>query len=422
MQGIFGLGVRMKGSIRWVAGIPALLLATGLLAWGCGSSAKPSGADTVSQGDLDAVDDVRDKEVRDGDTFGDLRQDLAGPDASPCPDDGNPCTVATLEAGCVPIPVPGCCRQDDDCDDGKVATEDRCRCPVEAAGCALQCQHTRIASACDQGRDCEDDSRCNLDTCVEHLCVHEPDPSLQGCCESDLDCDDGSTCTYEYCDLDASLCVRVAVSDAVGLCQKCCLADPECDDGDPLTLDRCQDHCCLNEPDPAADCKTSPAVCEDQNPCTEDSCDQDANHCLHASTPNCCKSDYECQVGLLTDGNACTTDICNPETNRCQFILMANECPSAAECNDGDPCTLDICLVGACARFPIPGCCQTQDACDDGNPCTVDNCLRSQPTDPAGTCQHALLLEAGCCDSAAHCDDGNGATKDLCLDFRCLNQ
>jgi hypothetical protein len=124
----------------------------------------------------------------------------------------------------------------------------------------------------------------------------------------------------------------------------------------------------------------------------------------------------------LTDGNACTTDICNPETNRCQFILMANECPSAAECNDGDPCTLDICLVGACARFPIPGCCQTQDACDDGNPCTVDNCLRSQPTDPAGTCQHALLLEAGCCDSAAHCDDGNGATKDLCLDFRCLNQ
>lgn len=31
-------------------------------------------------------------------------------------------------------------------------------------------------------------------------------------------------------------------------------------------------------------------------------------------------------------------------------------CQSHADCDDGDDCTIDLCIAGLCFNFPIPGC------------------------------------------------------------------
>jgi hypothetical protein len=103
-------------------------------------------------------------------------------------------------------------------------------------------------------------------------------------------------------------------------------------------------------------------------------------------------------------------------------------CSGDAECEDGNPCTVDRCVDGACTHGcvcvtpgtglgccgPGPLCvttttsttttlptppCSTDADCDDGNPCTADRCVN-------GTCEHACVcLDASgapnCCPGPA---------------------
>jgi uncharacterized repeat protein (TIGR01451 family) len=63
-----------------------------------------------------------------------------------------------------------------------------------------------------------------------------------------------------------------------------------CDDNDPCTVDSC---------DPVAGCTHVPISCDDGNPCTDDSCNG-TTQCVHTNNSAACD-----------DGNACTrTDIC----------------------------------------------------------------------------------------------------------------
>jgi subtilisin-like proprotein convertase family protein len=102
---------------------------------------------------------------------------------------------------------------------------------------------------------------------------------------------------------------------------------------------------------------TSCAVdCNDNNPCTDDSCDP-ASGCVH--TPN---------ASTCNDGNLCTTgDICTGGT--CVGTPV--------NCDDGNVCTDDACIAatGLCGHTNNTG------PCDDGNPCTTgDTCGVSTPT------------------------------------------
>jgi hypothetical protein len=71
-------------------------------------------------------------------------------------------------------------------------------------------------------------------------------------------------------------------------------------------------------------------------------------------------------------------------------------CATAAECDDGDGCTTDACVSGACSSTPID--------CNDGDACTTDSCT-------AGACAHAPL----------DCDDGQDCTADRCVAGQCQN-
>lgn len=200
-------------------------------------------------------------------------------------------------------------------------------------------------------------------------------------------CQDGDPCTKDTCNTDGS-------------CQHVQLGGLVCDDGSLCTqTDKCVAGKCLGG---------NALNCDDNDPCTTDSCDPFTG-CLHVVA-----SDAECK----DDGNLCTADVCKNGT--CQHIVQdnlkclddGNQCTSdicqggnckhvnsSAPCDDGNACTDgDVCSGGNCLKGKLK-------TCDDGNPCTVDKC------DPnlAGGCSHEPNDFAACTSSSATCPIGECA-------------
>jgi hypothetical protein len=109
---------------------------------------------------------------------------------------------------------------------------------------------------------------------------------------------------------------------------------------------------------PGGGCVHVPVDCDDQNPCTVDSCDPATGTCLH--TPVNCD-----------DGNDCTRDFCDPASGACKHDPLVG-----ASCDDGNACTQD----DRCVQTTTGGvvCQGTPVDCDDRDPCTQDRC------DPSG--------------------------------------
>ncbi len=121
-----------------------------------------------------------------------------------------------------------------------------------------------------------------------------------------------------------------------------------------------------------------------------------------------CASNAECD-----DDNPCTTDTCNPD-------MTCSNTPNNNPCDDGDPCTLsDTCSGGSCQPGPV-------DDCNDFNPCTDDSCIAGtgcENTDINGaTCAVDADCNTGTVEGAS-CDDGScactsGMVNALCLELR----
>ncbi|HEY6727516.1 MAG TPA: hypothetical protein VI197_25950, partial [Polyangiaceae bacterium] len=173
---------------------------------------------------------------------------------------------------------------------------------------------------------------------------------------------------------------------------------------------------------------------DDNNPCTEDTCNA-AGQPIHTPKPagtSCsdddqcngseiCNSTGVCQQGtppLIDDGNPCTTDSCNPASGVTHIPVA-----TGTSCGDGNTCNGDeICNAAAECT---PG---SEASIDDGNPCTADSCdpvagVQHVPL-PSGTacangdaCDGAEVCDAsGTCQSGAppSVDDGNPCTADTC--------
>ncbi len=273
--------------------------------------------------------------------------------------DGNPCTVDACDpaAGCSHTPEPAAC------DDGNPCTIDSCD---PATGCAHadsneQCDDQNactlndqcIAGTCVGGPppDCDDGNLCTTDSCsTKDGCIHSVnsapcndgdvctvnDQCQLGQCQGgqSLVCNDGNGCTDDSCH-PVNGCVFVA-------------NDAPCDDGDACTTG---DHCA------GGWCKPDAFVqCDDGNPCTSSSCAPGVG-CVSTLIDGPCDDGDACTVGdacvggqcvggkplLCDDSNPCTNDSCDPQQG-CQF--QANQAP----CNDGDVCTVDdTCSGGECS-------------------------------------------------------------------------
>lgn len=99
---------------------------------------------------------------------------------------------------------------------------------------------------------------------------------------------------------------------------------------------------------------------------------------------NCCSQDADCD-----DNDPCTIDSCPALNSQCIFEPVPECCESDIACDDGDQCTMDSCVENVCQNIEV--CCEKDEDCDDGDPdCTTDTCVD-------GTCQFQMTPIAGCC-------------------------
>lgn len=344
------------------------------------------------------------------------------PNDNPCDDDETCTTLDTCSEGeCVGGPTPNC-------DDGNACTTDSCS---SGLGCV---NFDANGSTCDDGKPCNGTQQ---DVCSAGTCTGPPcDCSSDSDCEDDGDlcngvpychpfnkkCENGlpiicgatnnSDCTVNLCEPEFGVCVPQFVN-----------AGAPCSDGDPCTH---EDACA------GGVCASSALQCDDENPCTIDTCDLGTGGCSfqldvdgECDDGDACTAADHCLagkcVGLIatpcSDGSECTDDLCDVDFG-CFNVL--NE----AICEDGDACTQqDQCINGNC----IAG---TQASCDDDNFCTIDAC------DTAFGCTHPPLncSDGDLCNGVESCDpilgcvpsdppicaDSDPCTQDACdTEFGC---
>jgi hypothetical protein len=343
-----------------------------------------------------------------------------------------------------------------------VASTGTCACTAKsvALGLSTPCELSNDQGTCGGKRVC---TQAGLSACDAPVPAAETCNGLDDNCNGQADepvekdgtvvavCDDGNDCTTDVCNGEAG-------------CEHVSLDGVECKDGDTCTTaDKCVAGVCVGDP----------VVCEDSNPCTDDTCSliggcehlpnkadcDDGDpctvgdicgnaECKGTTVPCDCNQDSDCKA--LEDGDLCNgTLVCDkaevpfqcavdpattvtcPEPAGADAPCLKTVCDPVGgacgfepyhdgyACSDGDACTVgDSCAEGTCVGGPSAN-------CNDGNPCTDDGC------DPTGGCQHepnsvpcqdgsACTVGDTCAASQCQpgdvldCDDGNPCTDDWC--------
>ncbi len=142
------------------------------------------------------------------------------------------------------------------------------------------------------------------------------------------------------------------------------------------------------------------AICDDNNPCTDDSCDPATGECVHANNTAPCDDANSC-----TTPDTCQDGACVPGPNEC-------ECFADADCaayEDGDACNGTLvcdqdtrkCVV---KDGSVVTCTETSD-----DPCQVVAC------DPAnGTCGLVAAADGTACDDGDVCTEGDSCQAGVC--------
>lgn len=218
-------------------------------------------------------------------------------------------------------------------------------------------------------------------------------------------------------------------------------------------------------PDPVTPC-IADANCDDQNPCTIDTCLSEGvcgwSHLedgpLLAQIAGDCKR-AECADGVLVsmiddadiedDVESCTTDTCangfpmhtaleentsctiGESVGSCKSGTCIIECNAQNPCEDSNPCTEDLCnaSIGSCTFVPLDGtptpgaapiagdcklsiCVAGKDTAidddsdipDDANTCTLDVCTNGVPSNPAQAAGTPCMPgDTNVCDGASAC-------------------
>ncbi|MCO4761133.1 MAG: hypothetical protein KC502_06485 [Myxococcales bacterium] len=321
---------------------------------------------------------------------------------------------------------------DNDCDgktDEAPLCDDGLPCTIDACVGGKGCQHTPSGQRCNDGNPCTIDlcelpngcrSLPHIGTCNDSNPCTTGESCSNGVCENGTAtiCDDGNSCTLDTCAKDSG-CIGVALSEGTA-----CKPIDACAQAGTCVAGKCKGH--------------SAVVCNDDNPCTADSCDSEAGGCVHLANEGACN-----------DGNPCTeNDSCLAKL--CMGVPLPSCCTANTDCSDQNPCTQDSCLGGACknAASGLDACddgnvCTSGEACadglcvggiwdvcDDSDACTLDICDNKTA---AASCTHASLPDGANCDDgdvcngfgacgqgtckvglALDCDDGNPCTKDVC--------
>jgi hypothetical protein len=302
------------------------------------------------------------------------------PDGSSCDADKDGCTVADKCAtGQCVAGAKAQCANANACSVGTCKSD-------TAQPSGYVCNQTALAAgtACEDGQYCTTGDKCDsagkcaagaaiscaaqTDACNTGTCDEAKDQCVKTPKANTIACDDAQFCTIsDHCD-GAGKCVtggaktctggncQTGVCDEVG--DKCATkpaaAGAACTDGSVCTqTDTC---------DSVGACKGSGAVvCNDNNPCTTDSCDA-VKGCVY--TP---AAGIACE-----DGNNCTgPDKCDA-AGKCQAGPVTCQCQTNANCDDANACTTDTCTANKCVNTVTNGA-----TCDDKNPCSLASTCNS---------------------------------------------
>ena len=230
------------------------------------------------------------------------------------------------------------------------------------------CEGCMDEEACNYNANATDDDGSCLENDVCGVCGGD-NSTCQGCadeaaCNYDADAvvDDGS-CIYiaeGECDCEGN------VNDAIGVCGGNCVSDYNengiCDIDDIIG---CTYETALNF-EPTATIDNGSCVFEECPECSDD-CPGDLDGDYVVSTSDLLI--FLSQFGAVCDNTGCDDadgdGVCDDEDN-CPFVANADQvdvnangigdacdgCLSNEDCDDGDPCTIDICVNGTCANTP----------------------------------------------------------------------
>ena len=262
-------------------------------------------------------------------------------------------------------------------------------------------------------KPCANDNDCDAIGLADSCIPYGPEGFYcGGGCTTDEDCPWGFSCLTTdtvdgistlQCVADGGVCPCTKKSIALGLHTPCTVSNEWgdcqglriCEEGGLSACDATKPSGeeCNGEDD---DCNgvVDEATCDDENECTQDTCEAEAG-CQHEAL----------DVGECKDGDPCTV------ADHC----VAGECVgSPVSCDDGNLCTDDTCTEGGCVYAP------NQDDCDDVDPCTLgDVCKQSECVGAPVDC--ACQVDADC----AEFEDGDVCNGTLICDtvqppFKCV--
>jgi cysteine-rich repeat protein len=311
----------------------------------------------------------------------------------PC-DDGDPCTVGDLcqQGQCASGATKACLDSNPCTQDGCDGSSGAClhlpldSVPCDADGSVCTPLDLCIQGLCTPGKAllCDDANPCTDNVCnplIGCIAVNNKAPCNDGdactsgdtclgggCLGAAVWCNDGNGCTSDSCN-PAKGCVYLPT------------ADP-CDDGNA---------CTSNDVCSGGSCGGEAKTCSDGNVCTSDGCDPqtgcsfvdkngapcpDSDACTTAETcvGNSCKS----QALACNDNNPCTIDSCDPKSG-CAVVNVSD----GADCGAGLWCKAGACVAKAfCGNGAVD---QPSEQCDDGNKTGSDGCENDCTLTPNNT-------------------------------------
>jgi formylglycine-generating enzyme required for sulfatase activity len=289
------------------------------------------------------------------------------------------------------------------------------------AACGSQDKTSGMELTCTSGEACDDEDPCTEDD--------KCDP--QGTCAgTPISCDDDRPCTNDSCGTDGQ-CVH-ELQAGFCLIDGVCRTDGESPDGEPCKecmtaastsawtsddTNPCgQDDQCHT----GAQCKTGVCVpgelsvdCNDNNPCTYDTCDPAAG-CQNVPNTDPCEggicTDGKCKCVPACEGKECGDDDCGGTCGQCgdlevcseegQCTCLFAECEGVC-CSETGVCSEGICCAPDCSGKECgdDGCGGTCWACGDLEACSEAGVCECLFADCAGICclEDALCVEGACC-------------------------
>jgi len=316
------------------------------------------------------------------------------------------------------------------CDDGNVGDGD---------GCSSACQIEVGFTGCTIVSDCVPAARCDAGTCVarcltdtscndSNACTVDSCSPTGACVNTAVAAGSMGTCAAGVCSgAPTNRCVQCVTnlqcSGATPLCNTAtnvcvgCLAVADCNDGNECTTDSCSSSVCARTPLAVGTACTG-GVCNAAQACVgciDDGAGTATDTGCRAVVPQCITGIGGSTCQACSDSTTGGIDLgCGAAAPACVSRAGVNEC---APCEDsalglavdnGCSGAAPLCAVSASGNMCV-GCLMSPD-CSDGNPCTIEGCM-------LGMCA-ITGVEAGMtgmCAAGTICSGPVGAMPNACV-------